>query len=222
MKAQQLALNLIQRPRYHRAAFEVTSSNRSAFGFIDNWPGWPARRLLLVGQMGSGKTHLAHLWAEKSKAEFVDPAALTVESAVTMPRRPAFVIDNVQNAISERALFHFLNVVAQRRAWLLMTMDRDPAQTKFRLADLRSRLNGVPRCHLMAPDERLMVAILEKLFVDRQIAPDPAVISYISKRIERTVAAARQVVEAIDQRALAKRQSVNLSLARAVVQELET
>lgn len=219
MTSHQLPLNLVQQPRYYRSTFEVTASNRSAFSFVDNWPQWPAPRLLIIGPQGAGKTHLAHIWAEKSGAEFIQSKNLEVERAVNPGRAQAFVLEDVQETVSERALFHFLNAVAQRRSWLLVTMDREPSRSKFQLPDLKSRLNGIPKSHLLAPDEDLMEFVLVKLFEDRQIAPDPGVITYLSKRIERTVLAAERVVQAIDAKALAKRQAVSLAIAKETLLE---
>ena len=218
MKPQQLPLELDPAPRYGRGDYLVTASNRSAFAFVDSWPQWPAHRLMIVGPAGTGKSHLAHIWAEKSGADFVNAQYLTVERAVNPERGQAFVLEDVHKAQDERALFHFLNSLAQRKAWLLLTSEDQPAHTIFKLPDLRSRLNGVPRCRLQDPDEELLEAMLAKLFVDRQLAPNPDIIDYLSKRIERTGTAAAAVVEAIDRLALSKREPINLSHARKVLE----
>ena len=221
MKPHQLPLKLAPSPRYVRSEYLVTAANRSAFAFVDSWPQWPARRLMIVGPTGAGKSHLAHIWAEKAGADFISAPQLTIEQGVNPGAGQAFVLEDVQSAQDERALFHFLNTLAQRNAWLLITAEDQPAHTRFKLPDLRSRLNGLPKCTLHDPDEELLEAILAKLFVDRQLAPDPAIIDYLSKRIERTGGAAAAVVEAIDQMALSKRTPINLSHARKVIEKLD-
>ena len=221
MKPQQLPLKLDPAPRYARGDYLVTASNRSAFAFVDSWPQWPAHRLMIVGPIGAGKSHLAHIWADKSGADFIGAQTLTVERAVNPGQGQAFVLEDVHKTQDERALFHFLNTLAQRHAWLLLTAQDQPAHTKFKLPDLRSRLNGVPRCRLQDPDEELLGGILAKLFVDRQVAPDPVIIDYLLKRIERTGVAAAAVVGAIDRLALSKREPINLSHARKALEYLD-
>ena len=52
------------------------------------------------------------------------------------------------------------------------------------------------------PDEQLIEAVLVKLFADRQLAVEPAVVRYLLRRMERSFAAARSVVAAIDRESL--------------------
>ncbi len=60
-----------------------------------------------------------------------------------------------------------------------------------------------------------------KLFADRQLAVGAEVVRFLSARIERSFAAARRVVEAIDRTALARRRQITVPLARAVLQEID-
>src|SRR5258707_5609392 len=62
----QLSIDLPHRPALGRADFLVSDCNAAALGWIERWPDWPARALVLHGPAGSGKTHLAQLWRERS------------------------------------------------------------------------------------------------------------------------------------------------------------
>ena len=44
---------------------------RPALALIDSWPDWPNRIMLLVGPEGSGKSHLAAIWAEQAGARSI-------------------------------------------------------------------------------------------------------------------------------------------------------
>ena len=64
----QLILNLHHRPAFGREDFFVSSCNEEAIAYIDLWPDWPAPLTWLCGPPGSGKSHLAAVWQEKSGA----------------------------------------------------------------------------------------------------------------------------------------------------------
>ncbi len=64
----QLPLALAHPPQHGRDSFLPGRSNRAALALVERWPDWPAPIALLSGPAGSGKTHLAHIWAERSGA----------------------------------------------------------------------------------------------------------------------------------------------------------
>ena len=64
----QLTLSFSGHTALGRSDFLVSESNAAAIGWIDRWPDWPASTLLLHGQPGCGKTHLARLWCERASA----------------------------------------------------------------------------------------------------------------------------------------------------------
>src|SRR5262245_55878785 len=68
----QLAFDLPLDPRFGREDFLVSPSNEEAYGRIECWPDWPDTILLLTGPKGSGKSHLASIWAESARAWTVD------------------------------------------------------------------------------------------------------------------------------------------------------
>jgi chromosomal replication initiation ATPase DnaA len=64
--------------------------------------------------------------------------------------------------------------------------------------DLLSRLRLAPQQQIEPPDDGLLRALLVKLFIDRQLVVDIAVIDALAMRMERSFAAARQVVDRLD------------------------
>ena len=64
----QLAFDLPLDPRYGREDFLVSPSNERAYGFVERWPDWPDTVLVLTGPPGSGKSHLASIWATAAHA----------------------------------------------------------------------------------------------------------------------------------------------------------
>ena len=96
---------------------------------------------------------------------------------------------------------------------MLLTSRAAPGDLEFAVPDLRSRLRALPVVEVHAPDEALLKAVLVKLFADRQLNVEPAVIEFVSVRMERSMAAAARVVAAVDRLALATHRKVTRPLA---------
>jgi len=67
------------------------------------------------------------------------------------------------------------------------------------------------------PDDELLGSVLVKHFADRQLRIRPALIAYLTGRIERTFAAAAEIVATLDAAALADRRPIDIPLARQVL-----
>lgn len=183
------------------------------------WPDWPGPALALSGPPGSGKSHLARIWARRAGAAYLagrevwEPA----EPLRRLGAAPALVVDDADGAADEAALFHLYNAVAGRGGSVLLTSAAPPATWPLRLPDLRSRLLACWPVPITAPDETLLAALLVKQFADRQIRVEPPVVGYLAPRLERSFAAARAIVAALDRASLGARRPVTLPLARAVL-----
>jgi chromosomal replication initiation ATPase DnaA len=212
----QQALDLPVEPRYGRADFLVSDSNRAAFEWIERWPHWPTPALVLCGPSGSGKTHLAHLWCERSGAALIAGKTVTPEELGLLSG--AIAIDNAEQA-SERPLLHAYNLCLERGGTLVLTMGAPPAAQPIALADLRSRLRALLVAEIAPPDDELLAAVLLKQFADRQLRVAPGVVAYLVPRMERSFASASSLAAELDRRALAAGRPVTIKLARAVLSE---
>jgi chromosomal replication initiation ATPase DnaA len=203
-------------PHYGRDDFLVSDGNRAAFDLIADWPNWPGPALALYGPAGSGKTHLAHLWCERSGAPLLAGGMLDKPEAL-----PATVaIDDVERA-PERALLHLYNLCREQNGGMLLTMRAAPASLTIGLPDLASRLRALPVIGIAEPDDALLHAVLVKHFADRQLRVTPEVFAYLLARIERSFAAAAATVARLDQLALETGRPVTVNLARAVLAEAD-
>jgi chromosomal replication initiation ATPase DnaA len=219
----QLALALPHAESFAREDFLSGAPNAAALAMIERWPDWPDRTLALVGPEGAGKSHLAAIWAEIAGARRVSARALGETNLMGALATGALVIEDaparLTHALDERALFHLLNLVREEEAFLLITARAAPARWGVALPDLASRLRAVPTVTLSAPDDALLRAVLVKLFVDRQLGVDSSLVSYLATRIERSFAAARAAVEALDREALRMRRPVTRALAAELLRE---
>lgn len=199
--------------------FLVAAPNREAVLWLDRWPDWPSPALAIHGPPGCGKTHLAHVWRARSGAELITPGDLAGGQPVDLlGERNAVVIEDADRlTYDEEALLHLYNVAGERRGHLLLTGRLPPARWRIALDDLRSRLTAAPAVAVGAPDDALLGALLVKLFADRQLVVGEEVLAYTLARMERSFDAARRLVAALDEAALAGRRNITVPLAREVL-----
>jgi chromosomal replication initiation ATPase DnaA len=189
-------------------------ANAAALGLIESWPEWPARTMWLTGPEGAGKSHLAAVWAEQAGARSTMAHALSAATVPTALATGALVVEDLKaNDFDERALFHLLNLAREDEAYVLITARNAPSSIEVELRDLRSRLRALPVVSLSEPDDLLLRALIVKFCADRQLAVDESVVGYLTTRIERSYAAARQAVEQLDREALRLGRPVTRALA---------
>ena len=199
----QLAFVLPHEESLTRDNFLEGPANAAALALIEAWPEWPARTMLLAGPEGSGKSHLAAIWAEASGARVTAAHALTPANVPGALATGALVVEDLRpHDFDERALFHLLNLAREETAFVLITAREAPTAFEIELKDLRSRLRALPLVSLKPPDDQLFRALIVKLCADRQLTVDEAVVGYLANRIERSYAAARDTVALLDREAL--------------------
>ncbi|NQY60952.1 chromosomal replication initiator DnaA [Cognatishimia sp.] len=218
--AEQLGFDLPARAALGRDDFFVSDANAMALAMVDSWPNWAGNKLAIIGPEGSGKTHLAHVWAAQSGARIVDAASLTKDAVPDLVQTP-IAVENVpaiaEDAAAQDALFHLHNLTLAEGNSLLVTGISEPKHWGLTLPDLKSRLEGTTTAVLKEPDDALLSILLAKLFVDRQLTPNTETIAYMVKHMDRSFAEARRLVRDIDQASLAKKRKVSRALAAEVM-----
>ena len=218
----QLAFALPHAESLTRDNFLEGAGNAAGLALVDAWPEWPARTMFLVGPDGSGKSHLAAIWAEQSGARSLSAQALDIAAVPRALATGALVLEDLSpTAFDERALFHLLNLARQDEAYILITAREAPATMPVALSDLRPRLRACPVVTLLPPDDQLFRALIVKLAADRQLTIDEAVVSYLATRIERSYAAARQTVALLDNESLRLGRPVTRALAAELLRPSE-
>jgi chromosomal replication initiation ATPase DnaA len=210
----QLAFALPHAESFTRDDFLEGPANAAGLALIDSWPDWPNRVMLLVGPEGSGKSHLASIWAEQAGARSTSAHTLTAGAVPSGLATGALVVEDLRSSdVDERALFHLLNLAREEGAFVLITARTPPSAFQIELLDLRSRLRALPTVSLLPPDDHLCRALIVKFCADRQLAVDEAVVSYLTTRVERSYAAVRTAVEFLDTEALRLGRPVTRALA---------
>ncbi|MCF6370563.1 DnaA regulatory inactivator HdaA [Rhizobium halophilum] len=197
----------------------VSERLSAAVSIIDQWPNWPAPVVILAGPVGSGKSHLASIWQERSGATSIHPLAGSGAAGVAAAG-PVLFEDAERRGFDDTELFHVINSVRENGHSLLITSRLWPMSWPVRLPDLRSRLKAATVAEIGEPDEDLLAQVIVKLFADRQLYIDDKLVGYIVTRMERSLAAAQTIVERLDRLALARGTRVTRHLAAEVLNQI--
>ncbi|MGB6538770.1 MAG: DnaA/Hda family protein [Xanthobacteraceae bacterium] len=211
-RPRQLAFALDHAESYAREDFLCGAGNEAALRLIESWPDWPANTVALIGPQGSGKSHLASIWAAEAGARTVSGRTLGRDGLPAALATGALVVEEAA-AADQRALFHLINLAREQDAFVLFTARTAPAVWPADIPDLASRLRALPLIKLEAPDDVMLRALIVKLAADRQLALDENVVRYLAHHIERSFAAARAAIIALDQEALRQARPATRALA---------
>ncbi|OHC83677.1 MAG: hypothetical protein A3G73_02055 [Rhodospirillales bacterium RIFCSPLOWO2_12_FULL_67_15] len=216
----QLVISFAHRPALGGEDFWVAPSNADAVSWIDRWRAWTHPVLVLHGPPGCGKTHLGQVFLAATEGAGVAAPDLAASDPARLADAPAVLVegaDRTLGAEGERKLFHLHNLVVEAKGRLLLTARVHPARWPLALPDLASRVRAAPAVAIGAPDEALIGAVLVKLFADRQVRVDPAVVAFLVMRMERSFAAARRLTAALDTAALAEKRPITVPLAAQIL-----
>lgn len=209
----QLVLPFAHQPQFAAVDFLADASNAEAAAWTAPGAVWPQRRLALWGKPGCGKTHLLHVWADRTGAR--------VLNGPTLPREPLLadrpVAVDEADAAAERPLLHLLNAWAEAGQPVLLAARSPPSRWQVALPDLASRLRAVTAVEIRPPDETLLRALLLRLLSERQLAVPEPVQDWLRLRLPRTAAAMREAAARLDRAALSARGRVTRAVAAEVV-----
>jgi chromosomal replication initiation ATPase DnaA len=218
---EQLNLDLPNTAAMGRGDFLVAPSNALALAAVESPAGLPAGLMVLTGPEGSGKTHLGQVWSARAGAVQVTPTALPDALPALLDGARAVLIDDAEGlarTAGEEALFHLVNHL-RGKGEILLCARRPVRDWDLALPDLVSRLTAAAHVALQEPDETLLGAVLVKLFADRQLHVQPALIDFLLGRMERSLGAAGTMVARLDARALRHKRPVTRALAQEMLAE---
>ena len=210
----QLALPFGSRPALGREDFIVAPCNEQALRFIERWPDWPTRAAAIFGPRGSGKTHLARIFAALSGAHLVSASEL---SSVDPDTENAIAVE-LDDAPADRARDRALFALFERPSGTLLLTGRfAPSEWPVTLGDLKSRLDALLSFEVWAPDDHLLSALIRKHFADRQLDVTDAIIRRLLTHVERTPHAIAAFIAHIDENALAEKRAISERLVMELI-----
>lgn len=216
----QLALALPHAESFAREDFLAGPSNAAALALIERWPDWPNHIVALIGPEGSGKSHLAAIWAQASGARVLAAKLLAQGDLPAALATGALVLEDLAFAgLDERALFHLINLAREEGAYVLITSRSPLISFPVSIRDLASRLRAVPSVTLAAPDDALLRSLIVKLGADRQLALDDTLVGFLVNRIERSCAGVRAAIARLDEESMRLHRPPTRALAAEIFRE---
>lgn len=219
---EQTALPLSWPVQQDRAHFIVSPCNHEAFERVTDPAHWPHAVLNITGPQASGKSHLAHIFADENNGFVIQNMS---DLTVAIENDHAFyVIDNVDkilenNRDAQEKLFFLYNMVFTKNQRLLLTMSRLSEEWVV-LPDLLSRLNAAQHVFLNEPDDDMVGAAYQKLFMDRGLTVDEQTLTFLVYRSERRFAFIQALVDKLDQLALEQGKRLTRPFVASVLDQL--
>jgi chromosomal replication initiation ATPase DnaA len=205
----QLPLPFDHQPRYRAHDFIPACSNQEALAWLES--AWPEQRLALFGPPGCGKSHLLHIWAQRTGAAV--QSGQTLAGLEGVPLRGGLALDDADWVRDETLLLHLLNTARDRNLHLLLSGQAAPARWTVRLPDLSSRLRAIAAAEIRPPGDDLLAVLLKRLIADRQLTVTEAVQDWLLLRLPRSAAALREAVARLDRESLAFGSAITRPLA---------
>ena len=213
----QLILKFPTHQAYKKEDFYVSPSNQKAYDFINSWPKWIKRIVNIFGPSASGKSHLVSILKRKTQCLLIDSNELNEKIFFKFKTKEALIIENLHESVSEKLLFSLWNIVLQDNKYVLITSKKPINTYKFKLKDLKSRVNSSLIIGINLPSDDLISVILAKNFSDKQIKVEKKHIDYIIKRIDRSYEKISQFILTLDKYSLKKGSPFSLKLIKEVL-----
>ena len=213
----QLLLDFDHKIEFNEHDYYVSKSNYFAFNLIQNWTKWEKKILNIYGDTFSGKTHLAKIFQNKSKALYLTNNDVNEEIFKKIKLSECIVIDVFEKIKNENLLYSLFNLIYQDNKYLLILSNRAISDIDYSLDDLNSRAKNCIFAQIENPDDDLIFAIIVKSFSDRQIKLEKKFLEYIIKRIERSYGKIYEFIYKVDELSLKKKKPVNLKTIKEIL-----
>ncbi|MFV0377317.1 MAG: chromosomal replication initiator protein DnaA [Mangrovibacterium sp.] len=223
---------------------ECNSLARAAGYAVSQNPGGTAfNPLMLFGNSGLGKTHLAHAIGIEVKERFPDKVVLYVNAnkfqtqfteATRNNNRNDFlhfyqmidvlILDDVQEFAgkekTQETFFHIFNHLHQIGKQLILTSDKPPIELKGMEQRLLSRFKWGLTAELQSPDFETRMAILKKKTYKDGIEIGDDVLEYIASHISNNVRELEGALVSLLAQSTLNRKEVTIELASDMINKL--
>ena len=126
------------------------------------------------------------------------------------------IIDSFDNNIDEKFLYSIFNQSKQIDNFILINSNQPIKEFKYKLVDLRSRINSLINIGIDLPTDDLLQVIISKSFSDKQIKLDPKLAKYIINNVERSYHKLFKFLKDVDELSLSTGKSININLIKSI------
>ena len=182
----------------------------------------------LFGKPATGKTHLLQAACEVAgdRASYIPLQYLSEAGPGILhgqASRELLCLDDIDavigDSIWEGALFELYNQLQDAGGRLIVAASAAPRECRIRLADLTSRLSGLPVFQLHALDEQQRVAALQLRSRHRGLELPESTAKYLLRRSRRDMASLYELLDRLDKAALLAKRRLSVAFARTVLRD---
>ncbi|HIJ83150.1 MAG: regulatory inactivation of DnaA Hda protein [Magnetococcales bacterium] len=233
----QLLLPFLTIPHFSFDNFIVRSENRVIFDTMLQFSRGvsKAESMVIVGDSGSGKTHL--LLAALSERQKCGDACIYLHTE-TIIKKFARAKDNneglrllshyqkytfvaldafeiVENNLSiQEYILYFFNLLLSNNGKLLTASRKNPGHMEEIKPELRSRLMWGKVLDLIGPGDEELAKIIQKIALDRNLRLSEDLVHFLVLRLPRSVFEYVRVIEILDKESLKTSRNIAIPLAK--------
>lgn len=218
----QIILDVISTPKFSSSNYFISQSNKLATNLVNQWPEWPQKQHLLYAPSGYGKTHLAHIFQQRSSATYIDAATLDIEKLnnCLQINKGTIIVDNIGSVKNEETLFHLYNHIKSQNLYALYISNKKPAYLNLTLPDLSSRLKALPIIEIEPADDMLLEAVVTKWLGDLQIKISKEARRYLLTQIPRNLSDIKVFMQKLNEVSLRDKRNITIPFVKQILVSL--
>jgi chromosomal replication initiation ATPase DnaA len=205
--------------------FVEGDENREAILYLAGWPDWNGNGIIICGESGTGKTHLAALWACTAGAVYVLKESLNGDPRDLYDAECNFVIDNFDDFADRKNhawIFNFINIAKEKNRFFLILCRSRSFLRNIELEDLKSRLFALPCVDILPPKDDLLLKISKKIAGDLGITVADDVLGCLLNFVDRRVTSVADTLKTLDKLSLRQKKPLTLSFVRNCLKVAES
>jgi chromosomal replication initiation ATPase DnaA len=209
---------------YEMNEYVVTDCNKHAFDWLEKWPLRIRENFAcIVGDKGSGKSHLSGIWAKRVGADVFSAKSGVFEKWFSIASEKMankyYVLDDADLIDDDVLLFYIYNTIKEHDAYMLLTSKAPPIKWNITLLDVRSRFVTINVLKIQKPDEAAVHGIVKQMLKQRGIVNvTNNIIDYIANNVERSYESISYWIQKIDS-SINKKRKFSANLVRSVIEE---